>query len=516
MATLTTNNNRIAKNTALLYGRMLLLMVISLYTSRVVLKVLGVDDFGTYSIVGGVVVAFTFISNAMAAGTQRHLSYELGKVDGNIPLIFSACLKIHIALAIVVGILAETLGLWFLNTKMNFPNGQMDIVNWVYQFSIFTCMLGVIQVPYIAVVIAHEKMSFYSYISIVEAFMKLGLVFLLIVIPLDKLFLYALLMTVSQLLIFLTYIYFCHVKFSTIKIIKILDKGIYKQIVSFSVWVLFGALANVGYQQGVNIIVNIYFGVALNAAVGIANQINSAVHNFAANFQQALNPQLIQAEASHDKSRQYDLIIKSSKFSFFIMYVIAYPLSINLPIVLKQWLGNYPPHTVGICICILAGVLITCISGPLWVTIYATGKVKYYQIIVSIVALSILPIIYFGGNYGFNVEQMFIVRSFNYIFVMLVQLYFLKKYIDFSILYFLRNVILPIFGSVSLSIISFIIIKEYIPQALCLKELFFQSFMYFITVSVLIFFFGLSNKERIGLVKLCRQQFKNKLNEDSK
>lgn len=483
-------------------------MVVSLYTSRIVLQVLGIDDFGTYNIVGGVVVMFTFISSAMATGTQRHMSYELGKDSKNLAVIFSACFRIHLVLALIVFILAETIGLWFLNSKMNFPPENMSSVNWIYQFSIITCMIGIIQVPYIASIIAHEKMSFYACISIVDALMKLGLVFLLKIIPCNKLILYSILVASVQSIIFLTYACFCHSKFADIRFVKIEDKRIYRKLLSFSGWLLFGAASNVGYQQGINIIINIFYGVTLNAAVGIANQVNSAVQNFVTNFQQALNPQLTKAEASKDRERQKDLIYKSSKFSFFIMFLISYPLAINLPYILYLWLGEYPPHTVGICIWVLTGVLITSLSGPLWVTIYAVGVVKAYQIIVSIVALGVLPIIYVGGIYGMTPEQMFIVRAFDYILVLLIQLWFLNKYINFKCLQYFRTVILPVVMTIALTLGFYMVMNNIYEPATNFKSLLIQSLMYLSFCCIVIIFIGLKRSERKSIISLLCSKLK--------
>lgn len=302
-------------------------MLVSLYTSRIVLQTLGTVDFGTYSIVGGVVVMFSFISSAMATGTQRHLSYELGKQNGDVATIFSACFRIHVVLAFIVLLFAETIGLWFLNMKMNLPANRIDVVNWIYQLSVLTCMIGIIQVPYTASIIAHEKMSFYAYISIFDALIKLGLVFFLTLIPIDKLLLYGVLLAFVHLITFLINVLFCHSKLSSISFVKIRDMSLYKRLLSFSGWSLFGSLSNVGYQQGVNIIINLFYGVTLNAAVGVASQVNSAVQNFVTNFQQALNPQLVQAEASKNRERQRDLIFKSSKF--FIFYYVFDFVSFN-------------------------------------------------------------------------------------------------------------------------------------------------------------------------------------------
>ena len=488
---------------------MLLIMVVSLYTSRVVLQTLGEDDFGTYSIVGGVVILFTFISNAMATGTQRHLSYELGKKDNNIPYIFSACFRIHFWLSIIIIILAETIGLWFLNYKMNFPDGRMNVVNWIYQFSIFSCMVGILQTPFTAAIISYERMSFYAYLSIVDVLLKLGVVFLLIFLPWDKLFLYGLLLLLIHVLVFIIYALYAQNFLPGIKLVKIEDNCIYKRLISFSGWSLFGSLANIGYQQGINIIINIFFGVALNAAVGIANQINSAVQNFVSGFQQALNPQLVQSEATKDRKRQLDLIYKSSKYSFYIGFIIAFPLIISLKYVLTLWLGQYPAHTESICVLIIVGLMVSCLSGPLWVSIYATGNIKTYQIVVSSVTLSIIPISYIIGKMGGSPETIFLVRASNFLFVLMIQLYFLNKYINLNVKEFLKSVILPIFIILTITCGFYYFIHLILPSTRTFFSLIYQTIIYVSVITLLVWSIGLDKRERYQILQLINSHLLN-------
>lgn len=504
------NNKRIAKNTAYMYMRMLLTMIISLYTSRVVLHTLGEDDFGTYSIVGGVVSLFAFISNAMATGTQRHLSYELGKDDGDVPKVFSACFRIQLWISFLIFLLAETIGLWFLNYKMVFPEGRMIVVNWIYQFSIFSCLVGVLQTPFSAAIISYEKMSFYAYLSIVDVLMKLGVVCVLVLLPWDKLFLYGVLLLVVHVILLIVYAYYSLRKLSGIRFVAIKEKGIYKKLISFSGWSLFGSLANVGYLHGINIIINLFFGVALNAAVGIANQINNAVVSFVNGFQQALNPQLVQSEAAGDKKRQLDLIYKSSKFSFFIVFIIAFPLIVNLACVLSIWLDNYPSHTEELCVLVMVGLLISCLSGPLWVTIYATGKIKCYQLVVSLVALSILPISYVAGRMGASPEVIFIIRASNYFFVLLVQLFFLHRYITLNIWGFAKCVLLPVFLILLMTFVFYKILHIFVQPATNFWELSYQTLIYIAFICIMVWLLGLTKLERGQLMLLITSRFVKK------
>ncbi len=509
MSNISNSNKKIAQNTIYMYIRMLLIMAVTLYTSRIILQTLGESDFGTYNIVGGIVVLFTFINTAMTTGTQRHLSYELGKPDGDVATIFSACLHIHLWLSLIIFLLSETIGLWFVNTQMNFPEGRMAVVNWIYQFSILSCIATIIRAPYNAAIIAYEKMSFYSYTGIIEAILKLLIVFILLLLPWDKLFVYGFLVLIVATIILIWYVLFCHTKLKGIRIKGGVDSKLYKKLLSFSGWSLLGSFANVCYQQGVNIVINIFFGVGLNAAVGIANQVNVAISTFVNSFQQALNPQLVQSEANKNRERQKDLIYKSAKFSFFIMLILSYPLVANIDFVLRFWLGEYPNHTPEICTMIIMGVLVSCLSGPLWVTIYATGDIKKYQIIVSTVALTVVPIVYVGGKLGMTPEVMFLVRGLNYVCVLIVQLILLKEYIRLNISDFVKKVIIPSIIVTIICVAFYYAIKSALFN-LCpnLLQFILQSSVYVVVLLISVWLLGLSRMERKSLLSIIASKIK--------
>lgn len=296
------NNKRIAKNTMMLYIRMLLSMIVSLYTSRVVLNILGVEDYGIYNVVGGVVVLFSFLNNAMASATQRFLNFELGRGDVlEVKRIFSISMTSYICIALLVLFLSETVGLWFFNTQLNIPSSRIDAASWVYQMSIFTFCFSILRIPYNASVIAYERMSFFAYISIIEVLMKLLIVYLLVLGSIDKLILYAILIFVVTVLVNAIYQFYCKHMFEICTYSFFWDKILFKKIIGFSGWSLFGSLANMSAQQGVNFLLNIFYGVTVNAAVGIANQVSSAIYAFISNFQTAFNPQLIKSYASGEK-----------------------------------------------------------------------------------------------------------------------------------------------------------------------------------------------------------------------
>lgn len=501
------NNKRIAKNTIFLYLRMLVTMAIGLYTSRVVLATLGVEDYGIYNVVGGVVVLFTFISNAMASSTQRYLSFELGKENGDVAKVFSACFNIHLVLAVIVLLLSETIGLWFLNAKMNFPEGRMTAVNWCYQLSVLACIAGIIRVPHNAVIIAYERMSFFAYMGILEVVLKLLIVYALLISDIDKLVLYSVLMLVVTLIPNALYWIYCSKKIEDIRFKKIEDKEFYKELLSFSGWAFFGSVANVGLQQGINIIINLFYGVALNAAVGVANQVNSHVTSFVGGFQQALNPQLTKSEAGGDKERQFSLICRSAKFSYMIMLFLAFPIMLNLDYILTIWLGSYPAHTVGICNAIIIGALIETFSGPLWVTIFATGKIKSYQIFISILLLLNIPLSYVGGRMGMQPETMYIIRNVIYVFALSTRLFFLKRLIDFNVMGFARYAILPMFV-VSTILFSAFILPANMRIADGFVKFIFVSLAAVIVESILLWTIGMNKSERSYLSEMILKKIK--------
>lgn len=388
------DNKRIAKNTLMLYVRMFLMMGVTLYTSRVILQALGVDDFGIYDIVGGIVVLFSFINNAMVISTQRFLNFELGR---NNPVearkMFSASLSIHIAVAILFLLLAETAGLWFLRSYIQIPEGRETAAFWVYQFSIAATIVNIIRAPYNAAIIAHEKMSFYAYISVIEALLKLAVAFLVCSFA-DRLIAYAALIATVAIVVLAAYYAYCRRNFKICRYRYEFDKARYKSLAGFSGWSLFGSVANLGAQQGTNIILNMFFGVAINAAMGIANQVNTAIYLFVSNFQTAFNPQIIKSYAAGAKEYFTNLILNTSRYSFVLLFVLALPVYICCPGILRIWLGAVPDYAVEFCQLMILFSLVDAIQGPLWVSVQATGKIRNYQILMSCLILLNLPISY--------------------------------------------------------------------------------------------------------------------------
>lgn len=445
------NNKRIAKNTVMLYIRMILVMLVNLYTSRVILQVLGVEDFGLYNVVGGVVVLFSFINNAMTVSIQRFLNFELGR--NNIPgaqKVFSASLIIHIGIAVLFLILAETVGLWFLNKYINIPDGRETAANWVYQFTILTSLIGIIRTPYNSSIIAYEKMSAYAYISIIEVVLKLLIVFLVVVFS-DRLIAYSALVAIVAILIFGSYAIYCTAKFPICKYKYHNDRQCYLSLINFSGWSLFGAVANVGANHGIGILMNIFFGVTVNAALGIAHQVNAAIYQFVSNFQTAFNPQIVKSYAAGDKQYFFNLILNTSRYSFYLLFFLALPVFICCEEAVTIWLGNVPEHVVSFCRLTIIFSLIDAWQGPLWVSAQATGKIRNYQLLMSILILSNLPITYILFKFFHVPEIALIVRVGINIVTSIARTLYLKHLYGFPILKYITSVILRSLGIMLLS-----------------------------------------------------------------
>ena len=439
------NTRRIAKNTVMLYIRMLLIMAVTLYTSRVVLNVLGVEDFGIYNVVGGIVVMFSFLNGAMATSTQRFLSFSLGKNDQEqVARVFSMSMTTHISIALIVLLLAETFGLWIFYRYLNIPPERMGAAQWVYQLSVLTFCISIIRVPYNAGIIAYERMSFYAYISIVEVCLKLGMVILLQYLGSDKLILYALLMALTTGIVTFIYKLYCCKTFSVCRYHYFWDKHLYKELISFSGWSLFGSAANVGVQQGINILLNVFFGVVTNAALGIANQVSSAVSQLVGNFQTAFNPALVKSYASGDYSYFVRLIFQTSRFSYFLLFIIALPLYLCMPFVLKVWLDIVPEYTVVFCRWMLVFVLIDAVSAPLWISVQAIGKIRSYKLLMSALIFLNIPLSWLLLRLGKDAEWVMQVRVGINLLTFICRIIYLQKRKVISSYLYLREVISPV------------------------------------------------------------------------
>lgn len=396
------NNKRIAKNTMFLYFRSILLILITLYTSRVILQSLGVSDFGIYNVVGGVVAMFSMLSGSMHAATQRFLTFALGKKDfTNLKKVFMTSISIHIAIGAIFVVLLEIGGTWFLYNKMNIPEERVNVAFWVLQFSIMTFFVNVISVPYNAAIIAHEKMAMFAYISILDGLLKLGIAFAIVFTPYDRLIVYALMMFGLSLLNRILYTIYSHRHFEETRHVRLgIEKGLFQEMFSFAGWNLFGSGSRLLRNQGIDILLNMFFGVTVNAAKGLCNQVHHAVYQFITNFQTAVNPQLTKSVAQTDFKRTHTLIIQGSRFSFYLMCLMSIPLIIVTPQVLSIWLTEVPEYTVEFVRWTLVYLLWDTLSRFLINAILAYGQIKTYQIVVGGTKFLVLPLAYIWLKLG--------------------------------------------------------------------------------------------------------------------
>lgn len=453
------NNKRIAKNTIFLYMRMLLILVVSLYTSRVVLQTLGVEDYGLYNVVGSIVAMFSFISAAMGNSTQRFITVELGGDNTDkLNKVFSTAILIHIGLAIIILMLAESVGLWFLYNKMVVPDNRFSAVFWVFQFSILSCMVSVVTVPYNMLIIAHEKMSAFAFISVVDVILKLLIVYLIQIIPYDKLILYALFILLVLIMDCCIYIIYCFRNFPESRYMTIKRSGLFKEMTSFAGWSLIGNLAYIGYTQGLNILLNIFFGPMVNAARGVAVQVQTAIKGFVTNFQTAVNPQITKSYANSDFNRLNTLIFTSSKMSFYLMLFLCLPIFIEAEFILSIWLKNVPDYTVTFLRLILLVSLIEPLATPIGIANNATGKIRRYQICEGGLLLLICPISYIFLKLGYPAKTVFIVQFFVSLVTQIVRVFLVRNKIHISFsMYFNRvlfKVLMVFLSSIAVSFMA--------------------------------------------------------------
>ena len=440
-----TNNKRIARNTLLLYVRMLFIMAVSLYTSRVVLATLGEVDFGIFSVVGGIVVMFSMISAPLSSSVTRFLNIELGK--GNISRlnsVFSTSVNIQLIISFVIVILAETLGLWFLNSKMNIPSERMWAANWVFQFAIITFVINLLSIPYNATIIAHERMGIYAYISVFEAALKLGIVYLVLISSWHRLVLYAALLALVALGVQFTYAIYCHRHFQECRWTGKVDKGMLNDMLGFSGWNFVGATASICRDQGVNIVLNVFCGPVVNAARGIAVQVNTAINSFVQNFMVALNPQITKSYATGDKEYMFSLLFRGSRFSYYLLLFLSLPVIINADWILHFWLSEVPEFTVIFVQLILIFAMCESISNPLITAMLATGHIRNYQLLVGGLNLLNLPVSYILMKYGFAPQYTLIVAIVMSICCLVARLLMLRGMIGLSIREFCMKVIVNI------------------------------------------------------------------------
>lgn len=489
------NNKRIAKNSSLLYFRMLCIMAVSLYTSRIVLDTLGIEDFGIYSVAGGVIAMFGFVNSSMASATQRYITFELGRNNNKrLAKVFSTSLSIHGLISLIVILLAETIGLWFLWNKMQIPAERLDAAFWVFQCSVMASVIMIMSVPYNAAIIAHEKMSVFAYISILEVILKLLIVYLLLCFEMDKLILYAVLMVCVQLLIRLCYGWYCSSHFEETRFYWVWDKILFKEMTGFAGWSLFGNLAAITFTQGLNILLNLFFGPAVNAARGISVQVQQAISQFSVNLQMAINPQITKSYANGDLLYMHGLIFRSAKFSYFLLLLLSLPILFETEMVLTFWLKNVPDYTVTFLRIMLCITWVNAISNPLVIGASATGRIKIYQIVVGGILLLILPFSYLCLKLGFPAYVVFVVHLCIEIVALMARLWMIRPMINLSFHKYCVEVFLCIFKVTIIAIcIPLLFYCHMKPSYL---RFFMECLLCFFSVISAVYLVGLTNNEQ--------------------
>ena len=489
------NNTRIAKNTIFLYFRMILLMVVSLYTSRIVLSTLGISDYGIYNVVGGFIGMFAFLNGAMSGCTQRFITIALGKGDEcNLKKVFSTCVITHGIIAMLVFLLAETVGLWFVLEKLVIPVERETAAMVVYQCSIVSTMVMIMSFPYNADIIAHERMSAFAYISIFEAFANLGIVYVLHIGNLDKLSLYAILLLVVKVSVILVYRIYCKRHFVEATFHWIFDSVLFKKMLSFTGWNLWGGMAGTLMGQGINVLLNMFFGPTVNAARGVAVQVQSAVQMFATNFQTALNPQMMKTYAAGDLESMHVLLFRSAKFTFMLLLCLMLPLMLEIDTILGLWLKEVPENT-NIFVCLMLCIsMVDAVSNPFMTASAATGRVKVYQSVVGGILLSIVPIAYVVLRLGAEPYAVFIVHFCVAIFAFGARLMIVKNLINLSVHKYFAEVLLPCLYVVILSIVTALLFKSVLPCGIIYSVAIILFSVFIVALSSMLF--GLTNNER--------------------
>lgn len=444
MSNSSSNNKRIAKNTMLLYARMLLTMVISLFTSRVILQTLGVEDYGIYNVVGGVVAMMGVLNHAMAVAAQRYLTFELGRNNiERLRLVFNVSIIIYLILSLILLVLAETIGLWFLNTQLNIPEERLVAANWVYQFSILSCIVGLLLAPYNASIIAHEEMGVYAYVTIADSILKLAILYLLCLSSFDKLISYGFLHLLVVALVATCYYAFCRLKFEECRFKFLFDKKLFKELLSYSGWNVFGSAASLVKGQGINVLLNMFFTPAVNASRAIAYQVNAVVSVFFTNFYTAVRPQITKYYAQGDMKNMLLLVFRSTKMACFLIVFLSVPIIIEAPFVIKLWLGVLPDYVVPFVRIVMIITMIDSMSHPLMTTAHATGRIKMYQFVVGTMNIMILPISFVVLKLGVGPVTVFLISLTMSVLCFGARMIVVRHLVDFPIRRYTLEVLLP-------------------------------------------------------------------------
>lgn len=489
------NNNRIAKNTLFLYARMLLGMCVSLFTSRIILDALGVVDFGIYNVVGSIVSMSAFLNGAITTSTQRYITFYLGNNDSSLlRKVFSSSVEIHTILALVVVLFAETIGLWFFFNKLVIPDEKVGVALWVFQLSIFVMAVNIFNGPYNSAIVAHERMDIFAYFSLGAIFSQLFLAFTLYNSPVDRLLFYAILIAFVNILTQMLIRWYCRRCFIETRFLRVWDWKLMKEMSTFSLWNIWGSLAGLLFGQGLNILLNMFFGPVVNAARGVAVQVNQAIEQFARNFQIAVDPQITKSYANNEFPEMHGLLFRASKFTFFMLYLLSLPVLVETDAILNFWLVEPPLYTSIFVRLTLTIVIIDSVARPLMTSAAATGRVKVYQSVVGGVLLTIVPIAYVVLKLGGDPISVFIVHLVVCIIAFIIRVLIVKPLISLSLKEYFDKTILKILFVTITSLIPVVALHLILPAGIVSTFVICGLAVLFVAISS--FVVGMTKNER--------------------
>ena len=500
------DNSRIAKNTLFMYVRMAFTMVVGLYTSRVVLRVLGVDDFGLYNVIGGIIALFTVLNSALINTTSRFITVSFAKGNAqDTRQIFNMALLMHFLVGVLIVIIGETIGLWYLHYKLVIPEGRELAAEWLYQFTVIAAFISTINVPYNATIIAHERINVYAILQIIDTFLNLGIVLILQVVSCDKLIFYAALILAIKVFNFLVNYFYCHARFQEVKFLFYWSWDKFKDILRFVGWALVGNFSYMFYTQGINLMLNAFCGPAVNAARGIAVQVQGVVAQLANNVQTAINPQIIKTYSTNNLYRMHVLICASSRYCYYLLFLFAMPIMLEAHYILHLWLGIVPDHTVNFIRLTLAYVLLDAFINPMFTANLASGKLKLYYIPVTINSLSFMLITYFAIRLTRIPESVFTCYLVMTVIGLIIRVVVLNKQVQLPAKVYIKSAIIPALFVTLISAILPILIHLIVPgRVLRFIATLLVSIM---STSCAVYFIGITAEER----RFTNNFIKNKL-----
>lgn len=503
MSDVITSNHTIVKNTLVLYIRMIVVLVLNLYISRVILASLGVDDFGIYNVVGSVVVMFSYMNSALSLATTRFFSYEMHNGYERLKTVYNTSLLIQVVFSLIIVVIAETLGLWLVNSKLVIPVDRIVAANWVYQFSIITTVVSILSVSYNSAITSHEKMTVFAVLSIVEVFLKLVLALLINHSPIDNLVFYGLGILLITVIIYILRLLYCNHNFPETTIEKSFSKPLFKQMFSFIGWNFFGATAGMSVGQGINFIINIFFGPAVNAARAIAFQVEGAVSQFVTSINTAVNPQIVKRYSVGDKDGMNNLVFFAAKISFLLLLVICMPIIVDTTYILQLWLKDVPEYTCMFVRLIIIYLLTLSLTYAINMSAQASGKIKYFQIAEGSIILLNIPVVILLFKLGYSASTSFLSMIFFSVLSFVVKLMILSRIISFPVRQFIKEVMTKFLLISAISVIVFVLLKDI--QVQTFMQFCIKTISYWVPFCIAIWLFGLKGNERtiiIGYIKM--------------